>query len=998
MYPGKFSSIIRFLLLLLHGLALAPAHALDPTIGLSDYRHERWGEVEGAPGLIDAMAQTEDGWLWLAGRHAGLFRFDGVRFIAYTSRDGSRLQQVGISAMQAGADNALWIGHGIGGVSVLHKHRIRHVLTPDQTSSVFALARGRDDVIWAATRRGLYRIAPDKVTRMEGASGYDAARAEYVMADSQGRVWASDGNDLYLLEAGQARFRKVQKVESNPLLLEAADGSVWLVIGKRFDRLTPAAAQRPVHRASGASSYQSAFDKDGNLWTGNCPIGLCVVRQRSWQQASRVDAMASEERLDQRWQMTSLKVLSVLVDREGSLWVGTAAGVDRLRDQPVHMIEALTDRGGAHALPHPDGRIVVLETRRLNGMSALWNLVDGKLIPTDNPLDAQLMVRAADASLVLAGKHGIERQYAGHRSRVPLPPVVSAPGSTVIFNALAAANDTLWVAVASHGVWRFSNGKWTQLMGKEALVRSLAIDKTGRLLIGDGSRLLISDGDAVLPIAVDAADIGRIQTIHVGEEIIVSGTQGAGILRNRELHRIRFSVAKDIGGISGGVRDATGTYWLNSAQGLLRITASDWTRSMRDLAVPIKADLLDALDGYTGGGESIWLNDTAFLTTDGKLWLAGERGLAWIEPDALRGNPLTADVEILGVTSSGRRYRPGATMTLGDGVRDVQIDYSSPSLRLAQRVRFRYRMVGVDREWVDAGTRRSAFYQNLAPGRHTFEVVAFNESGVPSTRAGTLIFEVTPRVTETWWFYGLCAAAVLAILLALYRMRMRHLATRLEERFEIRASERESVARSLHDTFLQSLQGLFFSLQAVMARLPPDSPARKEFDALLERAQRVLVEGRDEVKGLRSQFGSAQQFWELLRRDIGSIVPEACARVELVAGDGIDLLQPQIHHNVYAVVREAVVNALRHTSGTVLIHTVPGERAFIVSVTDHGDGLGRHKDGKPGHFGLQGMREHAAQIGARLEVDDAESGGTRVTLTIPGKQAYASHGKLARVD
>lgn len=994
MYPGKLSSIIRFLaLLLLHWMALSPAHALDPRIGLSDYRHERWGEVEGAPGLIDAIAQTDDGWLWLASRHAGLYRFDGVRFIPYASRDGSRLQQVGISAMQAGADNALWIGHGIGGVSVLHGHRFRHVLSPDQTGSVFALAHGPGNATWAATRRGLYRIDSGQVTRMDATSGYESSRAEYVMADSRGRVWASDGNDLYLLDAGQARFRKLRKVESNPLLLEAPDGSVWLVIGKRFDRLAPPAPQRPAQRPSGASSYQSGFDRDGNLWTGNCPVGLCVLRPPAWHTASRIDALASKERLDQRWQMTSLKVLSLLVDREGSLWVGTAAGVDRLRDQPVHMIDALTDRGGAHALPHPDGRIVVLETRRLNGMSALWDMVDGQLVARDNPLDAQLMARAPDGSLVLAGRHGIERQTAGQPSRLPLPPVVSSPDSTVRFNALAADNDALWVSLYGHGVWRFSNGEWTRIEGTEADVRALAIDRTGRLYTAHGSRLSIGDGDGVTPIVLDTTAIGRIRTIYAGEEVFVSGTYGVGVVRDRALLPIRFSVSKDIAAITGGVKDANGTYWLNSNQGLLRVKASDWTRSMRDPAIPVQADLLDALDGYTGGAESIWLTDTAFLAADGKLWLAGERGLAWLEPDRLRANLLTADVEILGVTSNARRYWPGATVTLGDSVRNLQIDYSSPSLRLAQRVRFRYRMLGVDRHWVDAGTRRSAFYQNLAPGRHTFEVMAINESGVPSARAAMLTFEVTPRLTETWWFYALCAAGVLAILLALYRMRMRHLATRLEERFEIRAHERESVARSLHDTFLQSLQGLFFSLQAAMARLPPDSPARREFDALLERARRVLVEGRDEVKGLRSQFGSARQFWELLHRDVSLIVPDARTRVELAAGDGIDLLQPQIHHDVYAVVREAVVNALRHTDGAVRIQALAGEKAFVVSVTDHGDGIGRHKDGKPGHYGLQGMREHAAQIGARLEVDDAENGGTRVTLTIPAKPAYAGPGK-----
>ena len=250
--------------------------------------------------------------------------------------------------------------------------------------------------------------------------------------------------------------------------------------------------------------------------------------------------------------------------------------------------------------------------------------------------------------------------------------------------------------------------------------------------------------------------------------------------------------------------------------------------------------------------------------------------------------------------------------------------------------------------------------------------MALNESGVPSARTSTLGIRVIPHLTRTWWFYGLCATLATALLAMLYRMRMRHVAMRLEERFEIRASERESIARALHDTFLQSLQGLFFSMQAVMSRLPSSSPARVEFGALLERARRVLAEGRDEVKGLRSEFGSAKEFWEVLQRDVALIIPGGCERIELTGPDGIDSLQPHLHHNVYAVAREAVVNALRHTRSAVYIHTSSDPKAFALSVTDHGPGLGAHRAGKQGHYGLQGMREHAAQIGGKLDIDDVD--------------------------
>ena len=1006
MTAGLISTITRFLVtVFLFGAAPPAAHALDPTTGISSYRHEHWGEVDGAPGLIDAMAQTSDGWLWLASRQSGLYRFDGVRFIAYTTIDGSRLQHVGISAMQAGSDNALWIGHGAGGLSVLREHRLQHLLAPDLTASVFAIARARDDSMWAATGRGLFRIQNDKAARIGAASGYPGRGSQYVMADSQGRIWAADDTDLYLLEPGSATFRKVRPVEMNPMLTEEPDGSVWLVLGKRFERLTPAAARAPARPSMGASSYQSGFDQDGNLWSGNCPLGVCVVRPASWREASHFSPLPSTERLDQAWQMTSLKVLSVLIDREGNLWIGTAAGVDRLRDQPAHMIEALTDRGTTHALPHPDGRILVLELQRMNGALALWQIVDGKLVVVDNPLEARTMARAPDGSLVLAGSRGIERQYADTVSRIPLPPVAQAPANSITVRDMTASNDALWVNIAGSGWWCFEQGAWHLFRRRDGDRLTLAVDRRGRLHVGAGRQLSVVSAGHTQQIATGAADIGIIRSIEtVDDAVLVSGTRGVALVKERRLHRIGFSAAKQITAISGIAQGAGGTYWLNSAQGLLRVAPDDWARTMNNPQLPLKVELFDALDGYAGGGETLRLRDTAFMADDGKLWLAGERGLAWIEPGKLQPNPISANADILGLVSNGREYRPDrrpdgrpdGAIKLGDGAQDLQIDYAAPSLRLPQRVQFRYRLLGAHRQWIDAGARRSAFYQNLAPGRYTFEVIAMNESGVPGPQAATLAFEVTPHLTQTWWFYTICLAAGLLLMLTLYRIRMRHLATRLEERFEIRASERESIARALHDTFLQSLQGLFLSMHAVVIRLPADNPARGEFGALLDRARSVLVEGRDEVKGLRSEFASGQQLCDMLRRDVALIVPAGCERLQVSGADGIDLLHRHLHHNVHAVLREAVVNALRHTDSAVVVHAAGDPRAFVVTVSDAGPGLGAHRAGRRGHYGLLGMREHAAQIGGRLDIDDIDSGGTRVTLSIPAKLAYINQEKQLR--
>ncbi|WP_307720869.1 ATP-binding protein [Pseudoduganella lutea] len=345
------------------------------------------------------------------------------------------------------------------------------------------------------------------------------------------------------------------------------------------------------------------------------------------------------------------------------------------------------------------------------------------------------------------------------------------------------------------------------------------------------------------------------------------------------------------------------------------------------------------------------------------------------------------DVEVLSVTAGGKRHRAAMPVQLPEGTEDVQVDYTVPSLRTPQRVTFRYRMAGSE-AWQDAGTRRTAFFQRLGPGDHAFDVMAFDERGTAS-RITTLRFHIAPRFTQTWWFRGGAALAVLLVIALAYRLRTRRMAARIEEQLLVRVRERESIARSLHDTFLQSVQGMMLSMHAVMMKLPADSAVRAEFERVLDRAEHVLVEGRDEVRGLRGEFATDGEFWEALLRDVALTAPRGAARIRLVTPEAVARLQPKLRRDVYAIAREALNNALRHTSGPVTLLAVASARAFTLTVSDEGKGLGAFAGGKAGHFGLPGMRERAAQIGARLHFDSSER-GTCVTLVVPGGQAYAA--------
>jgi len=276
-------------------------------------------------------------------------------------------------------------------------------------------------------------------------------------------------------------------------------------------------------------------------------------------------------------------------------------------------------------------------------------------------------------------------------------------------------------------------------------------------------------------------------------------------------------------------------------------------------------------------------------------------------------------------------------------------------------------------------------------GKHTVAAIT-TSSGLQDTGVGMAHIPMA-----AWQPHGLavgiaCLCSCLVMSLA-HRWRKHHAAVRIEETQRIRRSERESIARSLHDTYLQSVQGLMLSTDAALKKLPSDGDVRTDFELLLLRMTRVLAEGRDQLSLLRCAFISSQQFWESLLRDLDVMVPGAGARVRCHGLDAIDRLCRHLQHDLYAIAREAVTNALKHTPGMVAVHVSTSAQAFVLSIVDEGSGFGEFIIGRPGHFGMQGMRERSALLGAELEFSDMTGRGACVTLTLRASLAYRSHGR-----
>jgi signal transduction histidine kinase len=305
---------------------------------------------------------------------------------------------------------------------------------------------------------------------------------------------------------------------------------------------------------------------------------------------------------------------------------------------------------------------------------------------------------------------------------------------------------------------------------------------------------------------------------------------------------------------------------------------------------------------------------------------------------------------------------------------------------------------GVDEDWVDAGNRRQAFYTQLGPGQHQFQVIAANSDGVWNNEGATLIFTIPPTFVQTKTFLVLCIAGIAALLTMLYRARLTQVSTRMRFQLEARMAERERIARELHDTLLQGFQGLMLRFQSVANRIAPDQPAFRLIEEAMTRGDEVLAEGRDRVRNLRGAE-IAESLPNALQKRAQELSTGSDAEVRVVIEGTVRMLHPVVNDELVAICNEVLTNAFRHSRAkSIDIDIVYRRRSLDVRIRDDGIGIDAAviAHGRQGHFGLAGMRERAQKVRATLHISSRRNAGTEVEIVVPASVAYAK--RLARAD
>lgn len=313
-----------------------------------------------------------------------------------------------------------------------------------------------------------------------------------------------------------------------------------------------------------------------------------------------------------------------------------------------------------------------------------------------------------------------------------------------------------------------------------------------------------------------------------------------------------------------------------------------------------------------------------------------------------------------------------------------------------QKVRFRYKLEGRDADWQEAGPRRQAFYSDLRPGKYRFRVIACNNDGLWNEEGATLDFIISPAWFQTAWFRILIVIAALLVLWSIYRLRVRQIALGISARFDERLAERTRLARELHDTFLQTIQGSKMVADDALEQSGDPIRLRRAMEQLATWLGQAVNEGRAALNSLRTSTTEKNDLAAALRRALEVCVTQGTIEPTFsVFGETRDM-HPIVRDEVYRIGYEAIRNACTHSGANRLAVDLGYEQNLVVRVKDNGKGIDASivSEGKDGHFGLQGMRERAARIGAKLTLDSTSVLGTEITLVVPGDIAFRISDRL----
>jgi PAS domain S-box-containing protein len=788
---------------------LSVARALDPNKRLTQYAHTAWRIREGFfPTTPYWISQTKDGYLWVGGGSDAL-RFDGVRFTPWSAPIAFTpvLHPISVRAGE------FWIA----GRNEFAHVRDNVVISHYDLPTVTAIQKDSDDdSVWVLSYQNPDRVlcqATDTKIRCFGkAEGITLLVPASLISDGKGGFWIGSDTSLLHWKIGAApEIYSPQQLQSNVgqigvhSLVESSDGTLFVGImaagpGLGLEKfrdgvLTPVVL--PNFDGSKLTIEKVIEDSDKNLWIATYGNGIYRIHGQAVDHFGRTDGLSSDS------------VLDLYEGGDGIVWATTSDGIDNFRDLPVTTFsasEGFGQNGAASVMASKDGTVWVAGLGTLdlirNGAVSSVRVPGRQVTSLLEDHNGNIWVGIDDALFIYKD---------GHFRRIPDP---DHQPLGLVLSLTEDVDGNIWAECKGppRRLVRIHDFKVSEAFTKAKVPggNAIAADPKGGIWLGaySGDLTFFRDGVArTFPLNLKGKswidNVAHQIVIDPDGSVISASDQGFVMLRDGTARHLGKENGLPCDGVNGFATDDEKRLWLNTPCGFIEIAAADFQRWRIHPDAIVQPRLFGMLDGALPGGVSF---NPAAKSPDGRLWFVNDVVLQMIDPSHLSGDGKVSPVYVEDVVADRKQYKPQEGLQLPRLTRDLQIGYTSPSFLNPQKVKFRYRLDGHDRDWQDAGTRREAFYTDLGPGKYRFRVIACNNNGVWNEQGATLDFVIAPAYWQTGWFRALGVFFFLAVLTGLYRLRLRHLE---RQRDALRKSEKE-------------LRDVIDTIPATVWSMPPD--------------------------------------------------------------------------------------------------------------------------------------------------------------------------------
>jgi signal transduction histidine kinase/ligand-binding sensor domain-containing protein len=962
--------------------ASASIYAQNSAVHVSQLAHTAWRLREGAvPGAPNAIAQTKDGYIWV-GTENGLYRFDGdsYQLIEATAPD----HFLRVQSLLADQDGSLWVGAGTG-LYHLRQGAFHKMGGVHKVSQMFQAASGD---IWIATENFIHvaacRVRAEVLDCPTGL-GMDAGGFS-IANDGSGGFWVSNTNHLKHRNAdgssgpGDAEIPWTGVIS---VLSSDGHGRVWAGVHEpgRLARLFERNAQgwHPLATLPGlrdSSDIQSIFaDKEGAIWIGTSDVGIYRI------------AGSSTDRFGESDGLSNNSVSDITQDAEGSLWLATSGGVDQFHRSLVDSWstrEGLSGDSVSAIVVDPSGRVWMSNT---GGLDVLENGVIHSYRPGRGLPGATVAGLAEDrAGRLWVGIDGtlwiLDKGKFHH---------VPGPGGKDIGQVVVMQEDSIgqmWVKTGTGHLFRYSRGALQEIEWENAgRITAMFADQVDGMWIGARGLPAFHVPGGAMKISVHntPSDGGVFEAMFQTSGKKISQTQQGVTVTGHETSAVlNQKNGLDYRALLSSAISRDGDVYLMTERNYLRITAKDFARWLENASAIVPSRAIDGIDGAVTGNSTF--APSSSVAPNGDLWFATDRFPQRIDPKQLELQREIPPIHIQSVLADGAEVTGSSQLVVRAGIQTLEIRYAALSYINSHKIQYRYLLDGFDTDWQDAGSRKQAIYIRLPPGSYRFRVMANDGTGVWTSREAVTDLRLMPHFYQTVWFKVLLLIAALCMLWMIYLARLRFLLGRAKAQLFERMSERERIARDLHDTFFQGIQGLLLRFQTGTSALPVAEPVRTMFEDLLKQSDQVMHEGRELVLDLRTRFAEDEDLAQALATICAEMQAMFPAKYNVIVQGKPKPIQAGVSEELFRIAKEAITNAFQHAGATKIeVEIVFEERDLKLRVRDDGHGIAtsiQEAGGRSGHFGLAGMRERAQGIGAKLDIWSQDSAGTEIEVSI----------------